>query len=163
MDETTALTLTQRLAEAMLRRQFTMVTAESCTGGGIAQVLTSIPGSSQWFDRGFVTYSNAAKQEMLGVPLDLLEKYGAVSEACAVAMAEGAISHSHADIAVSVTGIAGPDGGSREKPVGTVCFGWAQRKLDSVSTQVVFAGDRQQVRQQSILMALQGILDLLEV
>jgi nicotinamide-nucleotide amidase len=162
MNESAALSLTQRLAEAMLRSSLKLVTAESCTGGGIAQLVTCIPGSSQWFDRGFVTYSNESKQEMLAVPHDVLTRFGAVSEECAAAMAEGAINHSHADVALSVTGIAGPDGGCADKPVGTVCFGWVRRDAETLSTRVVFDGDREQVRQQSTLMAIQGLLDLLE-
>jgi nicotinamide-nucleotide amidase len=162
-NQAAALALTQQLAEAMLAHKYKLVCAESCTGGGIAQLVTSIPGSSQWFDRGFVTYSNDAKREMLGVSHEVLESFGAVSEECAAAMVEGAINNSHADLALSVTGIAGPDGGSAEKPVGTVCFGWSQRDVETLSTRVVFDGNREQVRQQSMLMAIQGLLDLLEV
>jgi nicotinamide-nucleotide amidase len=162
MCESSDLSLAERLAEALLLNRFTLVTAESCTGGGIAQSLTNIPGSSKWFDRGFVTYSNESKQELLGVSQDILTRFGAVSEECAAAMVEGAIGNSHADVGVSVTGIAGPDGGSADKPVGTVCFGWARRKVETLSTQVIFNGDRQEIRQQSILMAIQGLLDLLE-
>ncbi len=161
IEESAALSLTQRLAELMLLNRYKLVSAESCTGGSIARIVTSIPGSSQWFDRGFVSYSNASKQEMLAVPADVLTRFGAVSEECAMAMAAGAINHSHADIAVSVTGIAGPDGGSVDKPVGTVCFAWALRDAETRSTHVLFSGDREQVRQQSVLMALQGLLDLL--
>ena len=150
------------LAEVLIKRKWVMATAESCTGGGISQEVTSINGSSAWFDRGFVTYSNEAKQEMLSVPLDVLEGFGAVSEECARAMVEGALAHSHADVAVSVTGIAGPGGGSEEKPVGTVCFGWAVRNQAARSTRLVFEGDRHDIRKQTILMALQGLLDLLE-
>jgi nicotinamide-nucleotide amidase len=161
-NQAAALSLTQRLADAVLSHDYKLACAESCTGGGIAQLITSIPGSSQWFDRGFVTYSNESKQEMLDVPFDLLEQFGAVSEECAVAMAEGALQHSHADLALSVTGIAGPDGGTADKPVGTVCFGWSRRQGTSLSTRVLFKGDREQVRQQTTLMAIQGLLDMLE-
>ncbi|MFT5131842.1 MAG: nicotinamide-nucleotide amidase [Gammaproteobacteria bacterium] len=163
MNESNDLSLTKRLADAMLLNRYTLVTAESCTGGGIAQNLTSIAGSSQWFDRGFVTYSNESKQEMLSVSVDILTMFGAVSEECAGAMVEGALNKSHADIGVSVTGIAGPDGGTEDKPVGTVCFGWRQRDRETLTTRIVFAGNREEVRQQSVLMALQGLLDLLEV
>ena len=104
-----------------------MATAESCTGGWIAQTATAIPGSSQWFDRGYVTYSNRAKMEVLGVPEDILERYGAVSEQTAAAMAAGAIEAARVDVSVAVTGVAGPDGGSAEKPVGMVWFGWCLR------------------------------------
>lgn len=162
MNDTIDLSLTERLAQAMLLNQYMLVTAESCTGGGIAHIVTSLAGSSQWFERGFVTYSNEAKQELLGVKLDTLSRFGAVSEECAAEMAEGAIGNSHADIAVSVTGIAGPDGGSDDKPVGTVCFGWSHRNHETLTTRVVFTGDRGEVRQQSVLMAIQGLLDLLE-
>ena len=163
MNDSVALSLTKRLAEAMLLNRYMLVTAESCTGGGIAQSVTSIAGSSQWFERGYVTYSDESKRELLKVTLDTLARYGAVSEECAAEMAEGAINNSHADIAVSVTGIAGPDGGSADKPVGTVCFGWSQREQETLTTRIVFAGDRKEVRRQTVLMALQGLLDLLEV
>ncbi len=162
MSDSTSAPLIERLAEAMISKRFTLACAESCTGGGIAHLATSLAGSSQWFDRGFVTYTNDSKKEMLAVAHDVLTKFGAVSEECAVAMAEGALAHSHANIAVSVTGIAGPDGGSEDKPVGTVCFGWTQRDSETISTRVMFEGNRDEVRQQSILMAVQGLLDLLE-
>ena len=136
-----------------------LTTAESCTGGWIAQCLTAIAGSSEWFERGFVTYSNDAKVEMLGVEADTLVAHGAVSEATAAAMAAGALRHSHADWALAVTGIAGPGGGSADKPVGTVCFGWAA--VDGrVDTQTVrFAGDREQVRAQAVAHAFEGLLE----
>lgn len=136
-----------------------LATAESCTGGWIAQCLTAIAGSSEWFERGFVTYSNDAKREMLGVAADTLVAHGAVSEATAAAMAAGALHHSRADWALAVTGIAGPGGGSADKPVGTVCFGWAA--VDGrVETQTVhFCGDREQVRAQSVAHALGGLLE----
>ena len=136
-----------------------LATAESCTGGWIAQCLTAIAGSSEWFERGFVTYSTDAKREMLGVEADTLVAHGAVSEATAAAMAAGALRHSRADWALAVTGIAGPGGGSADKPVGTVCFGWAA--VDGrVDTQTVhFAGNREQVRAQSVAHALAGLLE----
>ena len=158
-NESTGMLLTRQLAALMLANDYQLATAESCTGGGIAQLMTSLPGSSQWFERGFVTYSNDSKREMLEVANDILENYGAVSEECAVAMAKGAVNQSHADFALSVTGIAGPDGGSIDKPVGTVCFGWSQRNAETLSARVVFDGDREQVRQQTIVMAIQGLLD----
>lgn len=139
-----------------------LVTAESCTGGGIAYAITELPGSSEWFERGFVTYSNPAKQEQLGVPHELIARHGAVSEQVAAAMAVGALQHSHADYSVAVTGIAGPDGGTEEKPVGTVCFGWGQRGAGVRTARIVFDGDRQQVRELSILTALQGLADQVE-
>ena len=154
--------LTERLAKAMLNHELSLVTAESCTGGGISHCVTSIAGSSLWFDRGYVTYTNDAKRECLNVSSETLAGFGAVSEECAAEMALGALQNSHADIAVSVTGIAGPGGGSEDKPVGTVCFGWCRRDQSTVTTRVVFEGDREQVRRQSVLLALQGLLDMLE-
>ncbi len=136
-----------------------LATAESCTGGWVAQCLTAVAGSSDWFERGFVTYSNEAKSEMLGVEADTLLAHGAVSEATAAAMAAGALRHSHADWALAVTGIAGPGGGSKDKPVGMVCFGWAafDGRVDTQTRH--FAGDREQVRAQSVAHALQGVLE----
>lgn len=136
-----------------------LVTAESCTGGWVAQCLTAIAGSSEWFDRGFVTYSNEAKQEMLGVPADTLVAHGAVSQPVAVAMAEGALRHSHADWAVAITGIAGPSGGSVQKPVGTVCFAWACRDGRVAAGTSHFAGNREEVRARSVAHALAGLLE----
>ena len=135
-----------------------LTTAESCTGGWVAQSLTSVAGSSGWFERGFVTYSNAAKHEMLGVGIDTLARHGAVSEATAIAMAEGALRHSHADWALSITGIAGPGGGSPEKPVGTVCFGWAATDGRIEVETRYFAGNREAIRKQSVVYSLQGVL-----
>ena len=151
-----------QLSEQLIQQDRMLVTAESCTGGGIAYAITELPGSSNWFERGFVTYSNAAKQEQLGVPHELIAGYGAVSEQVAAAMALGALQHSHADFSVAVTGIAGPDGGTEEKPVGTVCFGWGQRGAEARTARVVFDGNRQQVRELSILTALQGLTDQVE-
>ena len=147
----------------LLRRRWMMATAESCTAGGIAYAITQVPGSSAWFDRGFVCYSNDAKHELLDVPEDVLERHGAVSEPVAAALARGALAASHAHIAVSVTGIAGPGGGSPGKPVGTVCFGWALQGGDQAEPVVVvstrqFDGDRAAVRTQSIVAALEGAL-----
>ena len=135
-----------------------LATAESCTGGWVAQCLTSIAGSSDWFERGFVSYSNDAKQEMLGVEIDTLMIHGAVSEAVAAAMAIGALRHSHADWALAITGVAGPGGGSTEKPVGTVCFGWAGPEgYVDVETRY-FSGSREDVRAHSVAHACTGIL-----
>ena len=139
-----------------------LVTAESCTGGWIAKALTDIPGSSQWFDRGFVTYSNAAKHQLLGVPEDLLERHGAVSEAVVRAMTEGALRHAEARIAVAVSGIAGPDGGTPDKPVGTVWIAWGASETDQVvARRYAFDGDRERVRRQAVATALEGVLELL--
>ena len=137
-----------------------LVTAESCTGGLIAAQITARPGSSAWFERGWVTYANAAKTEELGVTAELIAQHGAVSEAVAAAMARGACAHSHGDFAIAVTGIAGPDGGSAEKPVGTVCFGWASNTGSTIET-VHFKGDRQSIRQQATHHALAGFLSML--
>lgn len=154
-------TLATELGERLLHLKQRVATVESCTGGGIAQQLTAIAGSSSWFERGFVTYSNDAKIEMLGVQPALLQNHGAVSVETARAMAEGGLRYSRADCCIAVTGVAGPDGGSAEKPVGTVCFAWAARARNSVATQVHFVGDRHAVRQQSLARALAGLLDLL--
>lgn len=161
-DPSTARVMTERLAQALLAARQMLVTAESCTGGGIAWLVTSIAGSSQWFERGIVAYSNAAKQELLAVSSETLSSYGAVSEQTAAAMARGALAVSHADLSVAVTGIAGPDGGSEEKPVGTVCFGWSRRGGETRTARLVFDGDRQQVRERAILMAIEGLLEIVE-
>ena len=139
------------------------VTAESCTGGWVAKLLTDVGGSSAWFDRGFVTYSNAAKQEMLGVPEATLAAHGAVSEATVCAMAEGALAHSGGDLAVAISGIAGPGGGSAQKPVGTVWLAWARRDAaggigPAEARRCQFAGDREAVRAQAAAEALRGLM-----
>ncbi len=136
-----------------------LATAESCTGGGLAEVVTSIPGSSAWFERGFVTYSNDAKSEMLGVSAETLRRFGAVSEQCAREMAEGALRHSRADIGVAITGIAGPEGGSADKPVGTVWIAWAGRDRPTVVVLKNFGGDRRAIRAQAVEAALEGLLN----
>ena len=135
-----------------------LVTAESCTGGWVAQCLTAVAGSSAWFDRGFITYSNEAKQEMLDVSSGTLSTHGAVSDATAIAMAKGALRQSQGDWALAITGIAGPDGGSENKPVGTVCFAWAGPEGQEDSETCHFAGSREQVRALSVEHALTGIL-----
>lgn len=154
--------LARQVGAALRQRQAMLATAESCTGGWVAQCLTAIAGSSAWFERGFVTYSNAAKQEMLGVPALLLTQYGAVSEATARAMALGALAHSHADWSLAITGIAGPGGGSAAKPVGTVCFAWAARTGYCAALTRHFAGQRATVRRQAVAAALQGLLARLD-
>ena len=148
------------LAEQLTQRGWMLATAESCTGGWIAKCCTDMAGSSAWFDRGFITYSNAAKQDMLGVRAETLAQYGAVSEAVVAEMATGALRHSQAHIAVAVSGIAGPSGGSPEKPVGTVCFAWAMRNGEVLTKTCQFAGDREAVRWQSVVFALNGILQM---
>jgi nicotinamide-nucleotide amidase len=136
-----------------------LTTAESCTGGWVAQAITSVSGSSDWFDRGFVTYSNEAKREMLGVRRETLERHGAVSEDTAREMAAGAIAASRAQIAVAITGVAGPTGGSPQKPVGMVCIAWAVYGGPADAATFRFDGDREAVRRQSVVVGLQGVLD----
>ena len=149
----------EQLAELLLKSSTKLVTAESCTGGGLAEILTRLPGSSAWFERGFVTYSNDAKMELLNVNLKTLELYGAVSEETAKEMVIGAVNNSHAQNGVSITGIAGPDGGTEEKPIGTVCLAWYLVENNIKTTRIIFEGDRQSIREQSCLLALQGLLD----
>jgi len=139
----------------------TLATAESCTGGLIAGAITNVPGSSGHFDRGFVTYTNEAKTDMLGVDPKELKKHGAVSHQVAASMAQGAVENSRADIAVSVTGIAGPDGGTKEKPVGLVYIGLAVRDEDTKVYEYQFSGDRETIREQTVTAALNHILDYL--
>ncbi len=154
--------LVEKIAVLAKARGAWLVTAESCTGGWVAQALTSVAGSSQWFERGFVTYSNAAKEELLGVSKATLESHGAVSEPTAREMALGALARSRGTLALSITGVAGPGGGSREKPVGTVCFGWARKGgAASVETQR-FEGDRDAVRRQSVEHSLARVLRMLD-
>jgi nicotinamide-nucleotide amidase len=153
--------LSEQLAKLLLQQQKLLAVAESCTGGWLAKCLTDIAGSSQWFERGFVTYSNAAKQEMLGVRSATLLHAGAVSEAVVLEMAIGALDHSRADIAVAISGIAGPGGAIPGKPVGTVCFAWAVKGALHHQDTRHFEGDREAVRQQSVACALQGLLDVL--
>lgn len=160
--------LAARLGELLSAQRLTLVTAESCTAGGVGFAVTQISGSSGWYDRGFITYSNDAKQQLLGVPAGYLRDYGAVSEPVARAMALGALSHSSAQIAVGVTGVAGPGGGTLDKPVGTVCFGWAIRRDPAqapwVKTRTMhLTGDRAAVRTQAIVAALVGLIELLQV
>jgi nicotinamide-nucleotide amidase len=147
------------LATALLAKGWQLAVAESCTGGLIAAACTDLAGSSAWFERGFVTYSNAAKTQMLGVPETLLAQHGAVSEPVAAAMAQGALQRSHANLAASVTGIAGPSGATSGKPVGMVCFGFATVAGVSVVTKQ-FSGDRAAVRQQAVDYALDQLLNL---
>lgn len=140
-----------------------LVTAESCTGGWIAKLLTDIPGSSTWFDAAAVTYSNRAKQALLGVTPDTLERHGAVSRECAKEMVSGALTRSDATVAVAVTGIAGPSGGTPDKPVGTVWVAWQRRGSDARTEVFHFVGDRDAVRRQTVAAALDGIRKILTV
>jgi nicotinamide-nucleotide amidase len=154
--------LCRELAQLLKARGWMLATAESCTGGWVAQAVTAIAGSSEWFDRGFVTYSNDAKRDMLGVRTDTLDTHGAVSEATAREMAGGALLHSRATIAVAITGVAGPGGGSAAKPVGTVCFAWAVPGGAVDASTQRFAGDRDAIRRQAVILALQGVLERTE-
>ncbi|MBF4799035.1 nicotinamide-nucleotide amidase [Aeromonas hydrophila] len=149
------------LGRALGQRGWLAATAESCTGGGVATAITDIAGSSGWFDRGFVTYTNEAKQQMLGVSRESLERHGAVSESVVLEMARGALAHSSAAISVAISGIAGPGGATEGKPVGTVWFAWADRSGRHHSLLARFDGDRRQVRQQAVRQALSGLLALL--
>jgi len=166
MDTTSLHVTVEALASLLQARGQSLATAESCTGGLIAASCTELAGSSAWFERGFVTYSNAAKTELLGVPAELIDRHGAVSEEVARAMAAGALTHSRADIAVAVTGIAGPTGGSDAKPVGTVWLAWAERGRDDDGAhdtvavhaeKAWFPGDRQTVRGATVARALAGV------
>jgi len=154
--------LATRVGDRLLSRGWMLATAESCTGGGIAAALTGIAGSSQWFDRGFVTYSNAAKQEMLGVSSETLAGHGAVSESTVAEMVTGALARSAVQVAVAVSGIAGPGGGSAEKPVGTVCLAWRVAGAEPVVCTEHFSGDRAAVRAKTVERALRGVLDVLD-
>jgi nicotinamide-nucleotide amidase len=153
-----AATLGRRLKRAKAR----LVTAESCTGGWAAQAVTAIAGSSDWFERGFVTYSNASKHEMLGVRKSTIRKHGAVSEETAREMAAGALKRSRGSVALAVTGVAGPSGGSAAKPVGMVCFAWARKRGPLRSETRRFRGGREAVRRQSVIHALEGALRVIE-
>lgn len=157
---TDSTTLAQQLGEALKAKGRMLAVAESCTGGGLAYACTAVPGSSDWFERGVVTYSNRAKAEMLGIPAALIARHGAVSEEVARAMAEGILIYSHADLAVAITGIAGPGGGSPAKPVGTVWIACAIKGRPAVSQRHQLEGDRASVREQSIRAALTAILRL---
>ena len=145
------------ISAQLLARGWMLATAESCTGGLIAAACTDRAGSSQWFERGFVTYSNDAKADMLGVPSALIAQHGAVSEPVARAMAEGALAHSRAQVSLAVTGVAGPSGGSADKPVGTVWFGWCVAGVTHTELQQ-FAGDRTAVRAATVRYALERLL-----
>lgn len=148
------------LGAALRDRGWIAATAESCTGGLVAGAITDIAGSSGWFDRGFVTYSNEAKQALLGVPARLIAEHGAVSEPVARAMAEGALARSDAHVCVAITGVAGPGGGTRDKPVGMVCFAFAARTRATTAATHHFAGDRAGVRAAAVAYALEGLISL---
>mgnify|MGYP005840609953 CR=1 FL=1 len=150
--------LTQQVAHTLQTNKGLLVTAESCTGGWLGKLCTDLSGSSHWYDRGFITYSNQAKQDLLDVAAATLQTFGAVSKQTAIEMAEGALTHSQSNIAVSITGIAGPDGGSDEKPVGTVYIAWAMPNRSSCYCHYHFNGDRQAIRRQAMEKALEGII-----
>lgn len=158
----TLLALAKLVGAGLKARGWMLATAESCTGGWVAEAVTAIPGSSEWFERGFVTYSNEAKRDMLGVRSETLVQHGAVSEETAREMAGGALLHSRASIALAITGIAGPGGAVPGKPVGTVCFAWAVPggAVDAATQR--FSGDREAVRRQAVILALQGVLERIE-
>lgn len=153
--------LAVELGDKLRARGWMIATAESCTGGWVGQLLTSLPGSSAWYERGFITYANAAKQDMLGVPAATLEAFGAVSEETAQAMASGALSHSRAQAALAISGIAGPGGGTPQKPVGLVCYGWALADGTQLSSTCRLDGDREEIRSRAVAAALRGLIDLL--
>lgn len=158
MSEVAVDRLAVELGRALAARGWRCATAESCTGGLVAGAITDVAGSSGWFDRGFVTYSNEAKSELLGVAADVLARHGAVSEATAMAMVEGALAAGRADLAVAVTGIAGPGGGTVDKPVGTVCLAWMRRGKVATAVTRLFTGDRRAVRRAAVAEALAGML-----
>lgn len=153
--------LATELGERLKAKGWMMTSAESCTGGGVAYCVTEVAGSSQWLERSFVTYSNQSKQEMLGVQASTLEQHGAVSEAVVSEMATGALKHSGAQVSVAISGVAGPGGATETKPVGTVCFGWADIDGQLQIETHHFTGDRKQVRDQAIETAFQGLTQLL--
>ena len=155
--------VTQELARVLIKNHWHLSTAESCTGGMVAASITELAGSSEWFERGYVTYSNQSKSEDIDVSQNLIEQHGAVSDQVARAMALGAKQNSGSDLSLSITGIAGPTGGSQEKPIGTVCFAWALANDQIVSETKHFEGDRQQIRQQACDFSLRKLLDLLRI
>jgi nicotinamide-nucleotide amidase len=152
--------LAQRVGQALQEKGWLLAVAESCTGGWIGQVITEIPGSSEWFDCGFISYSNASKTEQLDVPAAVIAQFGTVSEEVAGAMAEGALANSNAHVTLSTTGIAGPGGAVPGKPVGTVCFGWACEHR-TYTERHVYTGDRRAVREQTVVHALEGLIRFL--
>ena len=154
--------LAESVGQTLKREGLLLASAESCTGGWIGEAVTAVPGSSDWYERGFITYSNAAKQEMLGVLSATLESHGAVSEPTVREMAAGALKNSHAAVAVSVSGVAGPSGGTATKPVGMVCIGWCVRGSAPFAVTKYFTGDRESVRRQSVVAALEGVLEAMK-
>ncbi len=153
--------LSARVGNVLKDRNLMLAVAESCTGGLLSQVVTSVPGSSQWFDRGFITYSNESKQELLGVDAARLEQYGAVSQEVVREMAAGALARGNAQVSVAISGVAGPEGGAPAKPVGTVWLAWAADGRVPRQRLEHFSGDREMVRRQAVIAAMQGIIDIL--
>jgi nicotinamide-nucleotide amidase len=153
--------LATELGDKLIARGWMLATAESCTGGWVGQLLTSLPGSSQWYERGFITYANAAKIEMLGVPTEIIDEHGAVSEETASAMAAGALAHSHAQATLAISGIAGPGGGTPQKPVGLVCYGWALEDGTVMSSTCRLDGDREEIRSRAVAAAMRGLIELI--
>ena len=149
------------LGDKMQARGWMLATAESCTGGWVGQLVTAQPGSSHWFERGFITYANDAKVEMLGVPAETIATHGAVSEETASAMAAGALANSHAQAALAISGIAGPGGGTPQKPVGLVCYGWALADGTLMSSTCRLDGDREEIRSRAVAASLRGLIDLI--
>lgn len=154
--------IAEQVGAALKSRGLMLATAESCTGGWAGEAVTSVAGSSHWYDRGFITYTNESKQELLGVSARTLAEFGAVSEQTVREMAAGALKHSRAHITLAISGIAGPGGGTPNKPVGTVCMAWATRSGAGLSQTFHFQGDRTAVRRQAVVAALQGVLRLIE-
>ena len=154
--------LAARAGKLLKTRKLMLVTAESCTGGGVGEAVTMVPGSSDWYERGFITYTYISKRELLGIKRQTLDKFGAVSEQTTREMAAGALKHSHAQVAVAVSGTAGPSGGTPDKPVGTICLAWCLKNGAMVSETRRFNGNRQTIRRKAVMRALQGVLEMLE-
>ena len=154
--------LAARVGKLLKARKLMLVTAESCTGGGVGEAVTRVPGSSDWYERGFITYTYISKRELLGIKRKTLDKFGAVSEQTTREMAAGALKNSHAQVAVAVSGTAGPSGGTPDKPVGTICLAWCLKNGAMVSETRRFNGNRQTIRRKAVMRALQGVLEMLE-
>ncbi len=154
--------LAQKIGTLLSQRKLKLATVESCTGGSLAKLITDVPGASEWFDCGFITYSNESKVRFVNVPEELIVQNGAVSQKVALAMAKGALDVTGVDIAISTTGIAGPDGGSLDKPVGTVCFGFATKESYFSTDKQIFEGDRSKVREKSVIYSLECLCNYLE-